>query len=94
MPGYYQIMDYGKNVNNILATDSNGMKISINKIDDSTWEVNGVKNKVFKITYDIKTTRKFVAMSYVDENHGYLIGGNSFLYVDGFLNLPVHVKIF
>jgi len=93
MPGYYQIMDYGKNVNNILAADTNGKEIPISKIDDSTWEVNGVKNKSFKITYDIKTKLKFVATSYVDENHGYLIGWNSFLYVDGFLNLPVHVKI-
>ena len=93
MPGYYQIMNYGNQVYNISATDSKGNKIPIKNIDDSTWEVTGVANKSFKIDYDIKTNRKFVAISYVDQNHAYLIGGNSFFYVDGYINHPVKVKI-
>ncbi|WKD85955.1 hypothetical protein KCTC32516_01304 [Polaribacter huanghezhanensis] len=93
MPGYYQIMDYGKNVYNISAIDNEKNALSLKQIDDSTWEISGVKNQSFKIMYDVKTTRKFVAMSFVDENHGYLIGGNSFLYVDGFINEPVRVKV-
>lgn len=93
MPGYYQIMDYGDGVDNISAIDTDGNEIPIKKIDNSTWEVSGVNEKSFKVAYDIKTNRKFVATSYVDNDHAYLIGGNSFFYVDGFIDQPVHVKI-
>jgi len=93
MPGYYQIMDYGKNVHNISAFDNNKNKLSLKQIDDSTWEISDVARKSFTIAYDVITKRKFVATSYVDNDHAYLIGGNSFLYVDGFIQLPVKIKI-
>ncbi|MCK0179729.1 hypothetical protein MWU50_10530 [Flavobacteriaceae bacterium S0862] len=93
MPGYYQIMDYGKNVNNIFAIDNEENMLPLKQIDNSTWEISEVKGKSFKIIYDIKTKRKFVATSYVDIDHAYLIGGASFLYVDGFINFPVYIEI-
>lgn len=93
MPGYYQIMDYGKDVANILAKASDGTKIPLSKIDDSTWEITGIRDRTFNISYTIETKSKFVATSYVDMEHAYLVPENSFLYVEGFLNNPVSVKI-
>ena len=49
MPGYYQIMDYGKNVNNIFAIDNEENMLPLKQIDNSTWEISEVKGKSFKI---------------------------------------------
>jgi predicted metalloprotease with PDZ domain len=93
MPGYYQIMDYAKSVENILAKDENGKNIAIEKTNDNTWIIHGIKNKSFLISYTIRTNRQFVANSYVDSTHAYLVPENTFLYVDGFLHIPVSVKV-
>ena len=39
------------------------------------------------------TTRQFVANSYVDSEHAYLVPANTFFYIEGFLHLPVRVEI-
>lgn len=93
MPGYYQIMNYANNIENISADNSRGNAIPLTKINNNTWRISGIKNKAFTLHYDIKTHRQFVATSYVDARHAYLIPESSFLYPDGFLNLPVSVKI-
>ncbi|MGW8123319.1 M61 family metallopeptidase [Roseivirga echinicomitans] len=93
MPGYYQKMPYAKGVENIVAKNSEGVQLPITNVNENTWRIQNTSNKPFTISYDIKTTRKFVANSYVDEDHAYLIPENSFLYVDGFLDLPATVKI-
>ena len=92
MPGYYQKMPYAKSVENIVAKNANG-SLSLTKVNENTWSIKNPSNKPFTISYDIKTTRKFVANSYVDEEHAYIIPANSFLYVDGHLDLPATVKV-
>lgn len=93
MPGYYQIMDYSNTLKNIKAKNKEGKEISLKKINKNTWEVSGIKNEAFSIAYNIKTSRQFVANSYVDKEHAYIIPANSFLYVNGFIDNPVSVKI-
>jgi len=93
MPGYYQMMYYAKDLENILARDENGNRIPVDRIDDNTWSISGIRNKSFFVSYTIRTRRQFVANSYVDNDHAYLLPGNTFLYVDGFLQAPVSVKI-
>jgi len=93
MPGYYQIMDYAKSVENILAKDDKGNDISVENLNENTWVMKGTRNKSILIAYDIKTDRKFVANSFVDESHAYIVPENSFLYVDGLLQIPVSVKV-
>ena len=93
MPGYYQIMYYAKSVENMSAKTESGENISIEKTNENTWVIKGIKKKSFVIYYTIRTTRKFVANSYVDSMHAYLLPENTFLYVDGFLQIPVTVKL-
>jgi len=93
MPGYYQMMGYSGDVRNMVAEDEHGTVIPLNKVDDHTWQVTDVRNKVFIITYDIRTERQFVANSYVDSLHAYIIPENSFLYVEGHIDNPVFVQI-
>jgi predicted metalloprotease with PDZ domain len=92
MPGYYQLMDYPSSVENLMADDGRGNKIAIEKLHDNTWVIAGIKNKPFFVKYNITTKKQFVANSYVDSAHAYLIPENSFLYIEDQLNLPVSVR--
>ena len=38
-PGYYQKMDYAKNLEQLKATDETGKELKWEKIDDNTWRV-------------------------------------------------------
>ncbi len=93
MPGYYQIMDYAKSVQNILVRDEKGKDFPFQRLNDNTLRISGIRNKSLVLRYDVMTTRQFVANSYVDSEHAYLIPENTFFYIDGFLHLPVNVEI-
>ena len=93
MPGYYQIMDYSKDISALEVKDDDGNAFAVEKINKNTWLVKGVKDKTLKVNYKVKTSRQFVANNYVDQKHAYIVCCNTFLYVDGNLNLPVQLKI-
>src|ERR1043165_2495485 len=71
-PGYYQKMDYAKNLQRFKATDAAGKELKWEKINDNTWRVQS-KNADVNLSYDIKTERPFVATAYVDETRGYVL---------------------
>jgi len=93
MPGYYQLMDYAKSVENLEARDANGKNIAAEKLNDNTWLISGIKGRPFSVKYSINTNRQFVANSYVDSAHAYLIPENSFLYIEDRLQLPVSISL-
>ncbi|MBK8520084.1 MAG: M61 family metallopeptidase [Chitinophagaceae bacterium] len=93
MPGYYQIIEYAKSVGNLQASNENGKSIAVEKVNDNTWKIAGIKNRSFVVKYTVATTKQFVANSYVDSAHAYLIPENTFLYVEGHLNIPVSVSL-
>ena len=93
MPGYYQIMDYAKSVENISVKDAKGKEIPFLKVGDNTVRIAGIRNKGLVVSYDVMTSKQFVANSYVDNEHAYIIPAASFFYADGFLHLPVQLEI-
>ena len=93
MPGYYQIMDYAGEVKNFSAKDKNGKIVSVIKPDGNTWQITSIRNTPFSLSYDVKADRKFVANSYLDSTHGYIVPAALFLYINEHINIPVSVKI-
>lgn len=93
MPGYYQIMDYAKSVEGISVKDEKGKEIPFLKVNDNTVRISGIRSKALVVSYDVMTSKQFVANSYVDSEHAYLIPAASFFYADGFLHLPIQVEI-
>lgn len=89
MPGYYQMMDYYKGVRNFKVQSGQ----SLDDSQPATWTLHGVKGEKIQLTYDIFTDRTFVANSYVDEDRAYMVPVNSFLYVDGYLEVPITVTV-
>lgn len=93
MPGYYQMMNYAANVENFSAKSNTGKNIPVKKINKNTWQMVTVKNKPFKIAYNIKADKQFVANPYLDSSHAYLIPNGMFMYITDHLNTPVSLKI-
>jgi predicted metalloprotease with PDZ domain len=93
MPGYYQIMDYAREVKNFSAKYNNSKIASIIKPDGNTWQITAIRNTPFSLSYDVKADRKFVASNYLDSTHGYIVPAGLFLYINEHINIPVSVKI-
>jgi len=92
-PGYYQKMDYGKNLEQLKATDETGKELKWEKINDNTWRVPSKNSNTVNLAYEIKTTRSFVATAYLDETRAYILPAAVFLYVDKMINQPVQVTV-
>ncbi|HLK30504.1 MAG TPA: hypothetical protein VKT28_18125 [Puia sp.] len=93
MPGYYQIMNYAKEVENFSVKDKNGKVIGVKNINENIWQIVNKSHGAFRVSYDVKTNKQFVANSYVDSGHAYIIPEAAFLYIDGHLNTAVNVKL-
>ena len=92
MPGYYQIMDYAKGVQNFSSTDKAGKKFAVKKPQDDTWQI-VTKKAPFWLSYDVKADQKSVASNLLDSTHGYFLPVASIMYIDGHLNTQVTVNV-
>lgn len=93
MPGYYQLMNYAKGVDSLQARNQQGRALTVNRLAENTWQVVAPKKSAFTITYQVKTNRKFVANSFIDSAHAYIVPANNFLYIEDMLQLPVQVQV-
>src|SRR5687767_1766454 len=59
-PGYYQRLDFAKNLDSFSVTDGKGKSLAWEKVKDNSWRVQTNNAAVIKIAYIIKTTRAFV----------------------------------
>jgi predicted metalloprotease with PDZ domain len=93
MPGYYQIMNYADDLRDLSARDADGEELPITRTGSNSWQLPGTAGKDVVISYDINTHRRFVANSYTDSAHAYILPANTFLYPEGHLDEPVVVHI-
>ena len=94
MPGYYQIMDYSDAVTDFVAMNSkNAEEVVVEIQNDHTWKTYIDKGEAFRISYHVKADKKFVASSYVDSTHAYIVPPSMFMYIDKQLDIPVTVEI-
>ena len=91
MPGYYRIMDYSKDVINFKAADGAGHPLTWAKTTKNTWHVNTANAPEIVVTYDVYAFTVFVGNSYLDDQHGYLVGPATYMHVAGMINHPVTV---
>lgn len=97
MPGYYQMMHYGDDVEDISAFDCEGRELTIKKAGSAAWRITcpeaaPLKAPV-KVIYYVKAMQRFVARSFLDATHAYIVPCNTFLYVDQRIHLPVTVAV-
>ncbi len=91
-PGYYQLMNYADAVEHFAGKDDVNRVLRVEK-SINQWRVEGVKDRAFSVSYYIKAERQFVAQSYLDSARGYIVPASLFLYIDGYLDIPVQIKL-
>ena len=92
-PGYYQKMDFAKNLEGLKATDETGKELKWEKTNDNTWRVSSNNSNTVNLSYEIKTVRPFVATAYLDETRAYILPAAVFLYIDKMIHQPVRVTV-
>lgn len=92
-PGYYQRLDFSKNIERFKATDGNGKELKWQKPDENTFRVASNHTPVINLSYEVKAERSFVATPYLDENRAYILPAGIFLYIDKMINQPVQINV-
>ncbi|MBG6234735.1 putative metalloprotease with PDZ domain [Pedobacter sp. CAN_A7] len=93
MPGYYQIMNYADDVQNMTIKDLKGNTIPWERANHNTWRVYNKQQSTLLITYHVKTSRSFVATNYLNADRGFIAPTGMFLHVADRLNVPVTVNL-
>lgn len=92
-PGYYQIMDFGKNVTTFNPKNSAGESLRWVKFDTNTWRVYTAYTKSLKIDYAVLAARSFVATAYLDSTRAFIKPAALFIYPLKNLDVPVTIKL-
>lgn len=92
-PGYYQLLNYAKHVQQFRVTAGNGDSIAWNRSGDNSWNIANGKHSSVTVSYDVKAETQFVAQPYIDENRAYIIPAGLFVYPAGKIKTPVTVTI-
>lgn len=92
-PGYYQIMNYAREISDLKATDAKGRELPVTNPATGTWEVDIHKGKPFTVAYNVKATRRFVVNNYLDSTRWYIVPSATFMYPDGRTDLPVKLTV-
>ena len=91
-PGYYQIMDYARNVLNFRAEDGAGNRLAWEKTAKNTWRVKSGKAASVTVSYDVYAFARSVAESFLDDSRGFISPTGVFMHVAGRLGHPVTVS--
>lgn len=92
-PGYYQRMNYPKNVENFRVVDKNGIDLKWARTNNTTWTIETEKVIDMYVSYNVLANRKFVANSYLDEDRGYIVPTSVFMYPADQLKSSIEITI-
>ncbi len=84
-PGYYQILNFQRDISDFKAVDSGGHELTASHIDDQTWQVTSSKGPV-KCSYDVRAEDAGYGFfrCHLDDKTGYVNGSAALMYlVDG-----------
>ena len=93
-PGYYQKMDYAKNLEQLKATDETGKELKWEKTADNTWRVFSKNANAVNLAYEIKTDKiicRYALMLMKPALIFYLLV--FFYHIDKMINHPVQVTV-
>lgn len=92
-PGYYQIMDYARNVLNFRAEDGAGNPLAWEKTAKNIWRVKSGKDASLTVSYDVYAFNRSVADSTLDDERGFISPTGVFMHVAGRIQHPVTVTV-
>jgi predicted metalloprotease with PDZ domain len=92
-PGFYQIMDYSRNVLNFHSEDGSGSLLPWEKTAKNIWRVKSGRSASVIVSYDVYAFTRFVAESYLDDSLGFISPAGVFMHVAGRIQHPVTVIV-
>lgn len=92
-PGYYQRLDFGKQVKNFKCTVTGKVQPLPFYNKDNVWKIATGKLNDIEIHYDVQATRAFVANPYLNEERAYIIPAGVCMHPAGKINLPVSITV-
>jgi predicted metalloprotease with PDZ domain len=92
-PGFYQIMNYSRNVLNFRAEDGAGSPLAWRKTTKNTWQVKAGRSDSIIVSYDVYAFTRFVAESYLDDSMGFISPAGVFMHLAGRIQQPVTVTV-
>lgn len=92
-PGYYQIMDYARNVLNFRAGDEAGRPVAWEKTAKNAWLLRTGKATAVTVTYDVYAFTPSEVDSYLDDSRAFICPAGVFMHVAGRLQEPVTVVV-
>ena len=92
-PGSYLVREYAKNVESLEAFDGKDTPLATEKINKNTWRIASKKNRTLTVQYRVYGFEVSVRTNFIDDSHAFLSPAGTFLFVDGFLELPAEVTI-
>lgn len=90
-PGYYQILDFDKNVNNIKCTNSKHESKEITKFTDNVWRIPTIKGEELILSYEITAKTNFIAKPYINEDFAFIRPTGVFIFPAS--DLPISCRI-
>jgi len=91
-PGYYQILNFADNVSNFTASATVGKTIPVVRSGRNGWKFK-IAGKKFAAEYDVKATRSFVAVPFLNTDRGYIAPTGVFLHIAGVIQIQSTIEI-
>jgi predicted metalloprotease with PDZ domain len=100
IPGTYVVSDYGKFIDNFQAFDRKGRNLTVERLDENTWEISKAK-RLEKVTYTVEDTYDTdlphqvypMAGTNIEERENFVINTPGFFgYFEGMKELPFEVS--
>lgn len=92
IPGSYMIRDFAKNIIRFKASDKNGIKLKVTKLNKSLWQIQASNTEV-TVEYDVYAWDLSVRSAHLDTTHGFFNGTSVFVEVIGQENEACHITI-
>lgn len=92
-PGYYQRLDFAKQVKNFTAiAPGSSKKLSVHS-NGNVWKIATGSSTSVHISYVVVTTRSFVATPYLNDERAYIIPAGVCIHPVNKINLPLTVQV-
>ena len=91
-PGSYLVREFARHVERLQAT-AGGQSLAVEKIDKNTWRVRHPKQSSFQVSYGVYAYELSVRTSYIDADHGFVLGSSVFMYPAGNKDLSSQVTV-
>ena len=92
-PGRYGVFDFAKNVQEVRAVASDGVKRPVTRVNDQTWSVTPSGSASLTVSYKVFGNDLDGTFSQLDTRHANYNGGSIFMYVVNHKPDPVKLEI-